>query len=145
MAIQDFRAVLMLADYAQVADGKLFVAGGGWQFTGGLPGLAGPMGLAILIEVPWDETNRVHEVEIRLIDEDGNPVAVPQPHPEPLVVRTQFEVGRPPGIRPGMRLNVPLAVNLAPFPLQPGRSYVWRLFIDGETKDEWVVAFSVRN
>jgi hypothetical protein len=28
------RATMMLADYAQIADGKLFISGGGWSTCG---------------------------------------------------------------------------------------------------------------
>ena len=52
----DMKATMMLADHAQIADGKLFVSGGGWTWiTAG-----SPFGIALLMEVPWDRLNEKH-------------------------------------------------------------------------------------
>ena len=48
------KATLMLADYATVSDGKLSIVGGGWSVTGPEPV---PFGIALLIQVPWDQAN----------------------------------------------------------------------------------------
>ena len=48
---------MLLADFAQVSDGKLTVVGGGWSLTGPE---AVPFGIAILIRVPWDQANQRH-------------------------------------------------------------------------------------
>ena len=50
----------------------------------------------------------------------------------------------PPGIKPGTPLELPLAVNSGPLPLEPGSRYEWRLSINGEGDDDWRLAFSVR-
>jgi hypothetical protein len=55
-----------------------------------------------------------------------------------------FEVGRPPGLKPGTPIDLPLAINVGPMPIPPGGRYEWRLSIDGETQDEWRVVFSTR-
>ena len=44
------RATMMLADYAQVADGKLFISGAGWSTCA--PGPA-PCSVAVIFHVPW--------------------------------------------------------------------------------------------
>ena len=49
----------------------------------------------------------------------------------------EFEVGRPAGIKPGTPLELPLAVNSGPLPLEPGGRYEWRLSIDGESDEDW--------
>src|SRR4051794_8751417 len=105
------RATLLLADSAQVADGKLYILGGGWNITGPTPV---PLALAILVEIPWDRTNERHRLRLELLDADGQPVTVPQPDGTevPLVVEGEFEVGRPTGLRPGAPINFPFAVNL---------------------------------
>ena len=59
------RATMLLADYAQVAEGKLNVIGGGWTITGPLPS---PFALALLIEVPWDRANEKHQLRLELIE-----------------------------------------------------------------------------
>src|SRR3989304_5029340 len=40
-------------------------------------------------------------------------------------------------------LAFPLAMNSTPLPLEPGR-YEWRLTIDGEARQDWSLAFTVR-
>jgi hypothetical protein len=44
----------ILCDYAVVADGKLYISGGGWNVTGPEPSQSA---IALLFEVPWDRTN----------------------------------------------------------------------------------------
>jgi hypothetical protein len=83
--------------------------------------------LAILIEVPWDEANTEHRLRTYLLTEDGQPVSAP--HGEPLEVDGGFEVGRPPGVKPGSTLNTPLAINFNALTLEPG-GYEWRLEVD---------------
>jgi hypothetical protein len=136
------KVTLLLADAAQAVGGKLYVLGGGWSIIG--PGAA-PMALAIKIEVPWSETNVRHSVEVQLLTSDGEPVTVEgDSGSEPISVRADFEVGRPPGLKPGTPIDVPLAMNFAPFPL-PGGRYEWRLMIDGHHEKDWAVAFTTRS
>ena len=59
---------MLLADFAQVSDGKLTVVGGGWSLTGPDPV---PFGIAILIRVPWDQANQRHVMRLELLDADG--------------------------------------------------------------------------
>ena len=136
---------MLLADYAQVADGKLTVVGGGWSLTGPDPV---PFGIAILVHVPWDQANRRHVLRLELVDADGVAVTVPTDEGEeaPIVFfdDIEFEVGRPAGIKPGTPLELPLAVNSGPLPLQPGARYEWRLSIDGGSDEDWRLAFTVR-
>jgi len=132
------RITMLLADAAQAVDGKLYILGGGWSFIGPQPT---PMAIAMKIEVPWDQSNRRHAFELRLLDEDGRPVEVDG---NPVVIRGEFEVGRPAGLPPGTPLDVPVAVNIGPLPLRPGSGYVWRCSMDGESLDEWRVAFRTR-
>lgn len=136
---------MLLADYVQVADGKLTVVGGGWSLTGPAPT---PFGIAILVHVPWDQANRRHVLRLELLDADGQPVLVPAEDggEAPIVFfdDLEFEVGRPAGIKPGTPLEMPLAVNSGPLPLAPGARYEWRLSIDGEVDDDWRLGFSVR-
>ena len=84
--------------------------------------------LAILIEVPWDEANTQHTLRAYLLTEDGAPVAGPLG--DPLSVEGDFEVGRPPGVKPGSTLNSPLAINFNALSLDGG-GYEWRLEVDG--------------
>jgi hypothetical protein len=138
------KATLLLADSAQVADGKLYVLGAGWNVVGPQPT---PLAVAMLIEVPWDRANEAHHMRLELLDADGQPVEVPSPpdgEPRPLVIEADFEVGRPPGLKRGAPLNVPLAINLPPQPIPPNDRYEWRLTINNETDENWRATFSTR-
>jgi hypothetical protein len=129
---------MLLADSAQVAEGKLFVLGGGITVVGPRPQ---PLAVALVISVPWDRANVSHQWVLELLDEDGH--SVPDTE-RPVVVGGRFEAGRPAGTRPGTPLPVPLAINFSTLPLHPGRSYVWQLRIDERSRDEWRAAFFVR-
>lgn len=132
----------MLADHAAVADGKLFISGAGWTQIGPQPS---PFALALIIEVPWSEANRRHKWSLVLQGEDGLSVHLPAPGGEtPVAIEGEFEVGRPPGLREGGPLEMPLAVNVGPLPLEPGRRYQWRLFVNNDTREYWVRGFTVR-
>ncbi|HET9289039.1 MAG TPA: hypothetical protein VFO26_15910 [Gaiella sp.] len=137
------RVTMLLADFAQVSDGKLTVVGGGWSLTGPEPV---PFGIAILIRVPWDQANQRHVMRLELLDADGIAVDMDTDDgTQPVVFFDDFpfEVGRPAGLKPGTPLDFPVAVNSGPIPLDPGR-YEWRLTIDGEADDEWRLPFTVR-
>lgn len=136
------KVTLMLADAAQVADGKLNVLGAGWCLTGPQPC---PSAVAGIIEVPWNLTNTNHSFRFELIDLDGNPVLMPGPHgEEPVVIPGNFEVGRPPGLRTGSYQPVPIAVNIGPMPLPPGGHFEWRFSINDQRNEDWRLAFSTR-
>jgi hypothetical protein len=136
------KVTLMLADAAQVAEGKVNVLGGGWTVTGPQPA---PFAIAGIIEVPWHQTNRQHTFRLELIDLDGNAVLVPTPDGEqPLFFEGHFEVGRPPGARSGSAIPFPFALNSGPVPLQPGGNYEWRLTVNGTAHEDWRLAFSTR-
>src|SRR5438552_11105611 len=102
MTESGWRVDVMLCDYAQVAEGKLFINGGGWSLCG-----PGPFvhALALKIGVPWSEANRRHMLTAVLVDEDSRPAAVGDP-PTELRLESAFEVGRPPGAAPGAALDM---------------------------------------
>lgn len=136
------KITMMLADSAQAVEGKLYILGGGWSVTG--PGPC-PSAIAVLISVPWTETNRKHHVKVELLDGDYRAVTMPTDDgPRPLSISGDFEVGRPPGILPGSSIEIPFAFNLGAIPLEPGRRFVWKLTIDGQENDDWQVVFSTR-
>jgi hypothetical protein len=136
------KVTLILADAAQVAEGKLNVLGGGWTITGPDPV---PFALAGIIEVPWQETNRNHTFRFELIDLDGNPVMVDGPDgQQPVALDGGFEVGRPPGVRAGSFLPMPFALACASLALPPGSHFEWRFSINGKGHEDWRLAFSTR-
>lgn len=121
-------AVLLLCDHAEAVNGKLYINGGGWNllFTPGVP--VPNISLAILIEVPWTETNVRHRLRADLLTTDGDVVEV---QGNAISLAGEFEIGRPPGIKPGTSLNTPMAMNLGGLVLDAGH-YEWRLFINDD-------------
>lgn len=134
---------MMLCDAAQVADGKLFVLGGGWSLTGPDPM---PSAIAIKIDVGWHEAEKTHTWDLELVDADGKPVMVQLATIEwsPIEVNGEFTVQRAETVPEGTPIDVALAVNLGPLPLAPANRYTWRLSIDGETRDDWLISFTTR-
>jgi hypothetical protein len=133
---------MLLCDAAQVADGKLYILGGGWSMTGPDPV---PSAIALKIDVDWNEAEVVHHWELFLEDADGRPVLVDtQEGSQPVEVRGEFSVTHPVGIPEGSPIDVALAVNLGPIPLAPGTRYVWRLVIDGESLPGGSLSFTTR-
>ena len=132
---------LVLADYARAADGKLDVLGGGWTVTGPHPAT---FGIGILIEARPGEFGQQHDLVLELVDEDGQ--LVPQPESEEAMMRIegQIELLPPPGHSPAEPVVIPLAFNATNVPLQPGRRFEFRLWMDGETKEAWRLPFSTR-
>ena len=136
------KLTLMLADYAEAVNGKLYIMGGGRTVPGPAPS---SFAIAVLIEIPWDETNRRHVLRVDLVDGDGRPVMVSTPTGErPVEIDGGFEVGRPAGLKPGAPQTVPVAMNIGPLPLAPGRDYVWRCSVNGATEDAWRLPFSMK-
>lgn len=85
---------LILADSAQVVGGKLFLLGGGWEnlvVNSSFP-VQQICAIAASFRILWNETNQRHNVEIEVMDQDGQSI---------VQLNGQVEVGRPPGIPPG--------------------------------------------
>jgi len=132
---------MVLADHAQVADGKLFISGGGWSSRG-----AGslPCSVAVLFHVPWQETDKKTEFVLRLIDEDGRPVVQPNALDDtPVHIKGSFTARRPPDWAPGAEVNVPMTFN-AVLDLKPNQRYSWTLEVNGQTDDAWRASFETR-
>jgi hypothetical protein len=96
---------LILADGAQVQNGKLYVLGGGWdriQFPSYPQTVQGALVLGV--RVPWGEANRKHTFEISGRTADA--------HEELFKAEGGFEVGRPPGTPEGMPQMFQVAMQL---------------------------------
>jgi hypothetical protein len=120
-------AQLILADSA-VADpsGKIHMLGAGWSTT---TSPTPPHAVAVLAKVPWDRANQKMVMKLRLLDADGHPVELDTQQGKAGIGTTgEIEVGRPPGVPPGITLDAGFAVNVQPLPLPPGR-YHWQLEI----------------
>src|SRR5439155_10839618 len=91
--VRGMRATMLLCDAAQVADGKLYVLGGGWSITGPDPA---PSAIAVKIEVGWHEADESHHWELFLVDADGREVTVDTPDGKQAVeIRGDFHTEKP--------------------------------------------------
>jgi len=133
---------MLLADAAQVADGKLYILGGGWSMVGPAPA---PMAVAAKLSIDSHELGREMHWELFLEDADGHPVLLDTPQgPMPLEVRGELRAEPLPGLRAGTPVDLPLVINFGPFPLTPDARYVWRLVVDGEHHPGAAVSFTTR-
>ena len=131
-------ATVVLANFAKVSDGMLDVQGGGWTVAGSPTSFF----VAGLVQCDWHETNQQHSLRLELLDADGGAV----PHPEngdPIALGATFEIGRPPGTKPGTSFNWPFAIPFGAFELEQGARYEMRLSLNGEARDEWRLPFTV--
>ena len=129
----------MLCDHAQVADGKLFISGGGIDRmvvpAGVPPPFLANFAVAGLVRVPWTATNTEHVLRFRFVTEDGRVPELPdgaQPGPEGVGGEIRFNVGRPPQAISGQEQLVPFAFNLQGLPLMQTGRYVVTLTMDQE-------------
>ncbi len=116
---------LMLADHAEAVNGKLYVTGGCWNqiFAAEFPARHGHLSLAMAIDVPWTATNERHAIEIDMVDADGGSVI-------PSKITGEFEVGRPPGWRPGDPNSLVAVFNMNNLPLQKPTDYWFVVRVD---------------
>lgn len=120
---------MLLADYAEEVNGKLYIMGGGWSKVL-TPDVPFSMALVIKLSIPWMEANRLHELDVRLLTENFEQVTSGEGDEKADVrLPAKVEVGRPPGIRPGSYLDAPLAARFQGLILSPG-SYLWELKVN---------------
>ena len=133
---------MLLADSAQVAEGKLYILGGGWSLIGPDPA---PSAVAIKLELDWHETDRMHHWELFLEDADGALVLLDTPEgPQSLEVRGDFVATAPADAMPGTPVIVPMGINFGPLPLTPGQRFTWRLVVNGESLEGSTASFTTR-
>jgi hypothetical protein len=134
------KASMMLADFAQAVEGKLYLMGGGWTEIGPDPS---PFAIVVQLSIPLHEIGTTHTWELNLLDEDMNPAKLSN-LPDAVPIHGEFSAGRRTDYPPGIPILLNLCVNSGPLPFLPNRRYAWQLRIDGGTEDDWVVWFHVR-
>lgn len=94
----------LLADHADIAGGKLYLMGGGWD-TYHAPQAPVQMRIAVAlgVRVGWDETNQPVPVRVFIENDDGTEI---------VRVDGTLNVGRPPHLPPGTAQLAQMAVNL---------------------------------
>ena len=95
---------LLLADRAEVLNGKLYMMGGAWDRRQ-IRDIGAPISLTIVasVLVPWNLTNEPHGLRIRIEDEDGSPV--------PPEVEATVNVGRPVNATQGQSFRATAVIN----------------------------------
>ena len=112
---------LILADHAEVANGKMYLMGGGWsRFQPPAYPAVMRYGIALALRVPYLDTERPHHLVVRIVDADGGDV---------IRVEADVETGRPPGMQ-GEDQFVPFAIN-GTTELQGPRDFVVEASVDG--------------
>lgn len=95
----------LLADYAEVVNGKLYLMGGGWdRFFAPTAPVQMRVAIVVGVRISWEETNKPVPVRIQLEDDDGA---------ELLHIDGQVNVGRPPQLPPGSDQLAQMCANVA--------------------------------
>jgi hypothetical protein len=128
-------ATLMLCDFAQVAEGKLFIAGGGWSYTNRLHGY-----VACLLRIPWVDLQRSIAGSLTLVDEAGSEVIGPSEE----VVRSGFDLKVAANAKADrtIPLDAPMAIPLPIVDLPMGR-YKLIFVLDGERLPQCDLPFQI--
>lgn len=115
----------MLADAAAVAEGKLYIHGGQWDqmLAQSVPFRHPAMCLVLVIEVPYDDALRPHEVGVTL-DLDGS-------RQEQWGMMAHLETGHAPGTARGAPSFLPLAVPIRDLEIHHAGRYDWIVTLDG--------------
>jgi len=132
-----------LADSVATAETKLYAQGAGWDtiFSAVFPCRHSRLGIGLILRVPWTATNIMHDLTIKIVDPDENPLTLaPAPPgvelPEGVVreVRGQFNTGRPPLLSPGDSQVATIAINLDGLEFHEPNTYTVVVAIDGEDR-----------
>ena len=113
---------LLVADRAEVVNGKLYLMGGSWdriqpqQFPHRMM-----LGIALGVRIPFAYTDDQHTVAIELLHDDTRMIGF----------EAKLATGRPPGMA-GMDMLVPMAFNI-PVAIPGEGQVVLRAAIDGGT------------
>ena len=117
---------VVLCDYAEEVQGKLYILGGGWSLLRG----QGPadMALAVKLGLPWKDADRPVPLQASLLTEDGHHVEMAD---QPVGFGAEVRASRAPDLPPGTLLDVALAIRFHGLVLAPG-GYRFELEVDGE-------------
>jgi hypothetical protein len=120
---------LIPADAATAAEGKHYIHGAGWDTINALtfPAAHPVLAIAILLRVPWNDTNQPHALELDIENADGASI-LPDP---PGTLRGPITVGRPPQAVPGEDQLIPLVFNLAGVQFPDEGTYACILRVEG--------------
>ena len=123
------KVTILLADAAQVSEGKLHLLGGNWRLTNGRSQSA----VVLLLDAHWNEGNRELQVFVELVDVDGNVfIATFAEGPVPQQYHFQCNLIKLAELPSGSNLSETYVLNIPPLmALKPRHCYEWRCSIDG--------------
>lgn len=134
------RVTVLTCDAAQVdtSTGKVHALGLGWTRT------SVPIGfMAVLVLLYFDEDpgqGASNQVTVTLADEAGLPVAKDDGskllEASATIARTEDMVNS------SWPIMAPLVIPLPGLPVEPARTYQFRVAIDGKSEDSWFTTFS---
>ena len=127
---------VMLCDYAEAVQGKLYIVGGGWSELRG----SGPADIALAVKMglAWTDADRPIPLEAALLTEDGHPVDAGG---EPVRFTADVQASRSEDLPPGTPLDVAVAIRFGNLVLTPG-GYRFEVSLDGHLSA--TVPFRVR-
>jgi hypothetical protein len=95
--------------------------------------------------IPYSHDARFFHWEIFLEDADGKPVILNSAEGlRPVEVMGDIELAENPDGANGVPVDVCLAVNVPPLPLEPDSRFVWRLTVNGEPQPGGILPFATR-
>lgn len=125
----------ILANHAETAEGRLYLSGGGFSVVPFPPGTQAPwqisLGLAIIVNVDWNETNQQRTMVLDLVDEDDQPVPLGDGSAS-MHAELPFNVGRAAGAFEGDEQTIIFALNFAALPLAKLGKFNFRIQVAGE-------------
>ncbi len=124
---------LLVADRAEVVNGKLYIMGGAWDR---ISPTAFPhrmiMGIALGVRIPFAYTDDQHTVAVELLQSEQRLVGF----------EAKLTTGRPPGMA-GMDMLVPMAFNI-PVAIPAEGQVVLRAAVDGRAPRRHEIRVSLR-
>jgi hypothetical protein len=123
---------LLLCDFAEEINGKLYIMGGGWsRITIREPGAS--MAIAAKLQVPSAEATSQYKILLRLVSEDGKPV--PDADGQPVELSGRMDVGRRIEIPPGTDVDLAVVFRIERLEIEAGR-FRWELLVNDELSQE---------
>jgi hypothetical protein len=134
------RVDAFLADTAEVVNGKIYALGVGWNtiFVRQFPAQHRRLAVGATVHVPFNETNLSHNLEVKLVTEDGEtyPIGMRQDgdgNAQPVrAMGGEFTLGRPATLADGFEQVACFAFTFDGLRFDQPRLLAWVVSIDGE-------------
>lgn len=140
-------AKVLLCDFAEVSGGKLFITGAGISLVASSspqPPYQVNVCLAILVSIPWNETDSEHTLTIELVSEAGGSqerIMLSDQLPDGAdradlgMIVAVFTAARMPIMVDGDESTMPMSIPLFGLPLPQHGPYFFSVRIDGREMD----------